>query len=30
MGYDGLANLHQQIGRLLGGLREASARAAKK
>jgi len=30
MGYDGLANLHQQIGRLLGGLREASAKAAKK
>jgi len=30
MGYDGLANLHQQIGRMLGGLREASAKAAKK
>jgi hypothetical protein len=30
MGYDGLANLHQQLGRMLGGLREASARAAKK
>ena len=30
MGYDGLANLHQQIGRMLGGLREASARSAKK
>jgi hypothetical protein len=29
MGYDGLANLHQQIGRLLGGLREASAKAKK-
>ena len=30
MGYDGLANLHQQMGRLLAGLREASAKAAKK
>ena len=30
MGYDGLANLQQQIGRLLAGLREASAKAAKK
>src|SRR3954464_2851541 len=30
MGYDGLANLHQQIGRMLGGLREANAKAAKK
>jgi hypothetical protein len=30
MGYDGLANLHQQIGRMLSGLREASAKAAKK
>jgi hypothetical protein len=29
MGYDGLANLHQQIGRMLGGLREASAKAKK-
>jgi len=29
MGYDGLANLHEQIGRLLGGLREASAKARK-
>lgn len=25
MGYDGLAGLHQQIGRVLGGLRAASA-----
>jgi hypothetical protein len=30
MGYDGLANLHQQLGRMLSGLREASAKAAKK
>jgi len=29
MGYDGLANLHQQIGRMLNGLREASAKAKK-
>ena len=29
MGYDGLANLHQQIGRMLSGLREASAKAKK-
>jgi len=26
MGYDGLANLHQQLGRVLAGLREAAAK----
>ena len=26
MGYDGLANLHQQIGAMLNGLRQASAK----
>src|SRR5262245_12021138 len=30
MGYDGLANLHQQLGRVLTGLREASSQAGKK
>jgi hypothetical protein len=30
MGYDGLANLHQQLGRVLGGLREAQAKAGKR
>ena len=30
MGYDGLANLHQQLGQVLNGLREARAQAGKK
>ena len=30
MGYDGLANLHQQLGQVLGGLRAAHAQAGKK
>jgi hypothetical protein len=30
MGYDGLANLHQQIGQLMAGLREARSQAGKK
>jgi hypothetical protein len=30
MGYDGLANLHQQLGQMLSGLREARSQAAKK
>src|SRR3954468_12595053 len=30
MGYDGLANLHQQIGQLMAGLRDARSQAGKK
>src|SRR4051812_23472253 len=30
MGFDGLANLHQQLGRVLSGLRDARAQAGKK
>jgi hypothetical protein len=30
MGYDGLANLHQQLGQVVNGLREARAQAGKK
>jgi len=30
LGYDGLANLHQQLGQVLSGLREARSRAVKK
>src|SRR3954464_5519560 len=30
MGFDGLANLHQQLGRVLTGLRDAQASASKK
>ena len=30
MGFDGLANLHQQLGRVLTGLRDAQSQAGKK
>jgi hypothetical protein len=30
MGFDGLANLHQQLGQVLSGLREARSQAGKK